>query len=391
MSQQLIARSADLSRLRNEGYDVAVESGFLLVRDVPYVTPAKTVARGTLISPLEVAGDKTVKPNDHVAFFVGERPCRSDGRPLQQLIIGENQQLAPDLHADFHFSHKPTDGYRDYHHKMTAYLNILTSQAHQIDPDATATTFPLVQDEDPDSPFRYIDTATSRAQIGVINDRLKLSKIAIIGVGGTGSYILDMVAKTPVSEIHLYDGDRYLQHNAFRSPGAPSVEQLAAAPTKVDHYVRMYEQMRTGLVPHAEYVREANIHELRDMEFVFIAIDGGDAKRLIVERLVEWGINFIDVGMGVYDHESKLAGLVRTTMSTPAKRDHIERRIPFSDGDGRNEYERNIQIADLNALNAALAVIRWKKHYGFYDDLGTEHFSIFAISDNALINEDMAE
>ena len=33
------------------------------------------------------------------------------------------------------------------------------------------------------------------------------------------------------------------------------------------------------------------------------------------------------------------------------------------------DYERNIQIADLNALTASMAVIRWKKFSGFYQDL----------------------
>ncbi|WP_318271316.1 ThiF family adenylyltransferase [Sphingobacterium cellulitidis] len=46
--------------------------------------------------------------------------------------------------------------------------------------------------------------------------KLERQKIAIIGLGGTGAYILDMVAKTPVKEIHLFDGDSFDQHNAFR-------------------------------------------------------------------------------------------------------------------------------------------------------------------------------
>jgi hypothetical protein len=37
------------------------------------------------------------------------------------------------------------------------------------------------------------------------------------GLGGTGSYILDLVSKTPVNEILLFDSDDFLQHNAFRS------------------------------------------------------------------------------------------------------------------------------------------------------------------------------
>jgi hypothetical protein len=44
-------------------------------------------------------------------------------------------------------------------------------------------------------------------------------------------------------------------------------------------------------------------------------------------------------------------------------------RVSFEDGADGNEYNRNIQIADLNALNAALAVIKWKKLFGFYRDM----------------------
>ncbi|MGB7493085.1 MAG: hypothetical protein WBW05_01660, partial [Candidatus Acidiferrum sp.] len=55
---------------------------------------------------------------------------------------------------------------------------------------------------------------------------------------------------------------------------------------------------------------------------------------------------------------------------------------------GDDDYNRNIQIADLNALNAALAVIKWKKLFGFYRDLKFEHHSQFSIDTNLLLNED---
>ena len=40
--------------------------------------------------------------------------------------------------------------------------------------------------------------------------------------------------------------------------------------------------------------------------------------------------------------------------------------MSFEDTPGDDDYNRNIQIADLNALNAAFAVIKWKKLFGFY-------------------------
>src|ERR1019366_10702040 len=123
------------------------------------------------------------------------------------------------------------------------------------------------------------------------------------------------------------------------------------------------------------------------MEFVFLCMDKGEAKKLIVGKLEEWGVPFIDVGMGVELTDDALGGIVRVTTSTVEKREHVREksRIPFSDGDGNDEYSRNIQIADLNALNAALAVIKWKKLLGFYYDPDHEHHSTYALSGNRLI------
>ena len=74
-------------------------------------------------------------------------------------------------------------------------------------PALTAKTFPVVApDAESDEPFNYCDTATSRAEIVAVTKKLKLQAIAILGLGGTGSYVLDLVAKTPVRRIHLYDG-----------------------------------------------------------------------------------------------------------------------------------------------------------------------------------------
>jgi hypothetical protein len=145
--------------------------------------------------------------------------------------------------------------------------------------------------------------------------------------------------------------------------------------------------MRNGIVVHEAYVGAENVDELRDMTFVFLCLEG-PAKKLIVEKLEAFGLPFVDVGMGVYLSEGLLGGIVRVTASTSAQRDHVRKRISFSDDADRNEYDVNIQIADLNALNAALAVIKWKKLFGFYQDLDHEHNSTYTIGGNMLLNED---
>lgn len=393
MSEPLISRSRDLRRLREEGFEIEVVSGHLLVHHVPYVTTAREVMHGTLVSTLTLTGDITTTPDTHVAMFSGETPCDEDGTPLRAIINSSGrQQLADGVAVDHMFSSKPITGYPDYYEKVTAYVAMLTSAANKLDVDATATTFRVVEDPEPSSVFEYTETASTRAGIVIATGKLALPRLAIVGLGGTGSYILDLVAKTPVDEIHLYDGDRFLQHNAFRSPGAPSRVVLEQAPNKSSYFASIYRNMRRGIVAHDEHITAANVEQLRDMDFVFLALDHGPSRKLIVDRLEEWDVAFIDAGMGVYEIDGALGGLVRVTASTPEQRDHVHRRdrISFGEADDNNEYRQNIQIADLNALNATLAVLKWKRLLGFYVDLELEHNGIYEIDGNHIINEDHA-
>lgn len=396
MSHPLISRSPDLLRLQNEGYELEIKSGFLLVKGVPYVNSRKEVHRGTLVAKLVLAGDVTTRPDDHVAYFTGEHPCNADGTEIGQIKHGSGERTLAEgvvIQHSFSAKPKPNDFYPDYHAKIATYAAIFSGPAQLIDPSARPQTFKIVEPdkEKRETPFNYIDTASSRAEIDVVLAKLKrLNKIAIIGLGGTGAYVMDLVAKTPVWEIHLYDGDAYLQHNAFRSPGAPSLDDLAAQMPKTTWFKSIYSKMHSGIVDHAVYLDAANAEELRAMDFVFVCVDSGESKKLIVEKLEAFNLPFADVGMGVQLNGESLGGIVRVTTSTPQKRDHLRGRASFEDI-GNNEYNRNIQIADLNALNAALAVIKWKKLFGFYRDMKSEHHSQFHIDTNGLINEDRLE
>lgn len=394
MSRQLIARSSDLKRLRDEGYDVQVIQGHVVLRDIPYLNANREIKRGVLISTLTMANDVTVRPDTHVALFAGEYPCHADGRPIERIRHGDNNtQVGDGIVANFSFSAKPKpkEYYENYYDKLSTYAAILCGQAQAIDPNVTAKTFPVVRADQLDSVFKYIDTASSRAEITAISEKLALSKVAIIGLGGTGSYVLDLVAKTPVREIHLVDGDIFQQHNAFRAPGAARGEDLGEKLPKVKYFERIYSQMRNGIVSHAEYASPDTLSKLSGVDFVFLCMEGS-AKKPIVRKLEEMNLSFIDVGMGVYIADQALGGIIRVTTSVQGQRSHVweKQRIPFSEGDAANEYDKNIQIADLNALNAAMAVIKWKKLCGFYIDQENEFFSTYTIGGNDVDNQDAA-
>jgi hypothetical protein len=395
MSRQLISRSWDLQKLQNDGYEVEIRSGLVLVKGVPYVNSDKEVQRGTLVAKLVLAGDKTTRPDDHVAYFAGEHPCNADGSEIAQIKHQSGERTLAEgvvIQHSFSAKPKPHDQYPDYYAKMATYAAILAGPAQLIDPNARPQTFKVVaestESEERDTPFNYIDSASSRAEIDIVTAKLKkVKRLAIVGLGGTGSYVLDFVAKTPVWEIHLYDGDPFLQHNAFRAPGAPSAAELEAQTPKATWFKNIYVKMHSGIMDHPVYVDERNVEELRSMAFVFLCIDDGESKKMIVEKLEAFGVSFIDVGMGVRLQSDMLAGTVRVTTSTPAKRDHFRNRVSFEEL-GNNEYNRNIQVADLNALNAVLAVIKWKKLFGFYHDLKSEHHSQLHTATNLFVNED---
>lgn len=386
MSLRPIALSPDLSRLRNEGYDLDIRAGFLLVRDVPYVGADRAVRRGILISRLDLSGDVTNKPGDHVAYWTGEHPCHSDGRKIGAIENGSGPQvLCEGLRADHTFSAKAD--YRDYHHKMTTYIARITGEATTLEPDATARTFPAIPAEGGGGPFKYVDTASSRAGISAVNGKLAGQRAGIVGLGGTGSYVLDLVAKTEVAEIRLIDGDVFSQHNAFRAPGAPSLEELQARPRKAVRFGEIYSNMHSGIAVHDTFLSEANLALLDGLDFVFVCIDRGAVKRQVVDRLTANGTPFIDVGLGVLMTDGQMGGIVRVTSSTPATREIAERHVSFADDAAGNDYTTNIQIAELNALNAALAVIQWKKMAGIYRDTGQAVYAGFAIASGEIANQ----
>jgi len=126
--------------------------------------------------------------------------------------------------------------------------------------------------------FNYPDTNSSRANINQLNEVFGNQKVAIVGIGGTGSYILDLLAKTPVKEIHIYDGDEFELHNAFRAPGAPTIEKLREKHPKTDYLCDIYKNMHRHITSHPYHIEKTNIHEMLGLSFVFICMEKGELK-----------------------------------------------------------------------------------------------------------------
>ncbi len=386
MSPEQINHSKDVKDLRNDNYVVEIKGSLLLIHDVPYLNSKKQLLNGTLVSNVPSS-----IPNDHVVSFIGEEPCDYNGVAMKNLINSSmDRDLGYGVIVNHMFSHKPTPLYPNYYEKMVTYIKILSNQAQKLYPKATARTGRIIELKSEESVLHYSNTNSSKAEIEVINQKLSGLKIGIIGLGGTGSYILDKVAKTLVSEIHLFDGDIFKQNNAFRAPSATTKEIIDLGQYKVDYLAELYGKMHKFITPHSKFLNETNLGLLNGLDFVFITIDKGSIKPMIFKKLEELDIPFIDCGLGIEREENQLMGIVRTSLSTPEYRQHMYQGIiSFVDND-EDDYSTNIQIADLNDLNALFAVMKWKKYYGFLNDQRLELHSTYSVNVNTVFNGDAA-
>ncbi|MCD9853838.1 ThiF family adenylyltransferase [Epilithonimonas sp. JDS] len=385
MLLQQLSHSPDIRSLINDGYELEIKGGYISIHHIPYVNFNKEIKYGTLFSPFQMipSTNTVAKPNDHVVYFVGEKPCYADGTPIKSIELQERQVLSNDFIADFSFSSRPQIPFENFHEKFKSYIRIISNEAISLDETGTVTaktSRPIVITE-AEIPFKYFDSNSSRAKIDFLNEKFLDMKIAIVGLGGTGSYILDLVSKTCVSEIHLYDDDVFESHNAFRTPGAASISDLDNRQKKVDYLFNIYSKMHSGLIPHSEIISDLNIFKLEAMDFVFVCIDRNNVRNFITEYLLSKNVDFIDVGLGIEVMGEKLIGATRISYKQQVGSDNIE----IED----NPYSSNIQIAELNALNAVQAVIKWKQHCGFYDGLKNQQSSHFILSNSKIFHDEI--
>lgn len=381
--------SPHIQQLVDEGYHVEIiQDKWLVIKRVPYLNIDMEIRYGVIVSDIEMSGnDVKVNLSNHPIYFIGEQPYRIDGAILNA-NNSNKVELFAGLVADFYYSYKLDRPYADYYEKISHYMHIFSKHAIKKDPSVTFNlgSLSIIPNN---LPFIYSDCNSTSPEGNILMEIFFEMKIGIIGLGGTGSYILDYISKTPVKEIHLFDGDYLHNKNAFRAPGAVGLEDLVNIQRKTDFFKKEYSRIHTNIISHPEHINTENVSLLDQFSFVFISIDKSEVKKLIITYLESKNISFIDVGMGVQIIDGAILAKIRTTLSTVEQRAHIyeKQRIKFGENPN-NEYSSLPQIAELNGLNAAFAVIKWKKTIGFYHDREKEYHSQFLLPYNKILNND---
>ena len=385
MSHPMISRSNDLKRLQEEGYALRIQEGCLVVEDIPFAEAGR-IERGAIVCSLETDGESTTRPGDHTVWWSGGRPDAAEMGLRTDGVCGEAQPgtTMAGREVRFQLSIRPsrdgvqTEAYEDYYEKIETYAQFLSRGARRVDQESTPKRYKIVAEIYEDSRFVYRDGTAEVRGVNELNRKLEDEKVAIIGAGGTGSHILDYVAKTPVKEINIYDGDRMKAHNGYRIPGTIEMGDLKRRPYKAEWLAERYKALKRGVQGHGEVVGTPLPGGVAEASFVFISIDNPVAKKEIVKELLDRRIPFVHVGMAVQiqqDDEGKVFGqpAMVTSLITPEDQwtiEDIQKRINLREGKENQQelYGRNIQMAELNAMNAGFAVIQWKKYRGVYRD-----------------------
>jgi hypothetical protein len=366
---QLLSHNQDLRRLVDKGYAVAVDSGYLVIRDIPYLDAQRQLQWGAFVAKLEFIDKLTVRQDDHQIWFAGSVPHGLDSQPIPNLgggptslPLGEGSQ---DVVVQRRFSNKPTatGKFTDFFEKIESYLTIISGPAMELH-NANPYTF-RTKETMPASVFKIHDTLTSRAEITDLAAKFAEDVVAVIGLGGTGAYVLEFLVRTPVKEIRGFDLDVFHVHNVFRSPGRLDESELGKPKAYV--YQGRYESFRHGLKLESKFIDASSAAELEGVTFAFVCVDKGSSRSQIFDVLIAKKIPFIDVGMGLDRKRGPINGMMRATYYSVETAEVLREKGLAEMSDLPDDiYRTNIQIGEINALNACLAVIRFKQLRGFY-------------------------
>ena len=384
MYRKLASLNPDLKRLQEKGFAVAIDSEHLIVRDIPYLDAAGHLSWGALVTKLVFIDQQHVAQENHQVLFAGGDPHEIDGTPIRN--IGNRPHQLPlstacsDVVIERSFSNKPASGkFADFFEKVESYVAIISGPA-MAKHDATPYSFREVAEAEVDSVFKFHDTLTSRAEIADLAALFEDDIVALFGLGGSGAYLLDFLIKTPLKEIRGFDGDEFHVHTAYRSPGRLDPNEFGVKKAQV--YQARYENFRHGLVLAPEYITQAGDANLDGVTFAFVCVDKGPSRAAIFDILIARGIPFIDVGMGLQRQGVPLSGMIRTTYFAPETAQGVRDQKLVEEGDAPDDlYKANIQISELNAMNAAVAIMLFKQLRGFYARNNTSYHLLFGIDD----------
>jgi len=208
---ELASHNPFLKDLLDTGYHVDFVGGYLVIYGLPYLDQDGELQHGDWMSKPDLNGPIIDPPtSNHQAWWRGSRPHNQEKAQLKLGGGADRVTIEQGLVSDCSFSFKLLDengekrDYKSFDEKVQTYLAAITGPAMAAFPDkATPLRGIEIKAAAQGTPLRFPDTMSSSYNINDISFLLRDKKVAIVGLGGTGSYILDFVARTHLERIAL--------------------------------------------------------------------------------------------------------------------------------------------------------------------------------------------
>ncbi len=374
MSPTPTNHETQLAQVLQAGFDCHVKDDTLAVGSIPYRLSDGGIGQGFIVCHLNRDGENISTPQDHtVTWAAAEVPHLRTGQPMDGLIINRDCiAWSNGITTICTMSRPGPDSYRSYGAKLLPYVRMIAQEA--VDRWRNTASAGVVYLEDVNSMADH-ETGLDRVGAGYLNELLAKEIVAVIGAGGTGGHIVDLVSKCSVKQIDIYDPDHVSQHTQIRWPGVVERCFMDGKTNKAEYLATCHSKRTNRNVRgHPFAIDESNMTYLKQKTMVFVAIDNGEARRKILTNLADMGVNFIDCGIDMQTDGDALAASARIVRCqgerSSDKRMELAERTPGQAVAVEDDpYTRNIQTGEMNGLNAALAVIAWKQGIGFYKDV----------------------
>jgi Dinucleotide-utilizing enzymes involved in molybdopterin and thiamine biosynthesis family 2 len=136
--------------------------------------------------------------------------------------------------------------------------------------------------------------------------RIRETRVAVVGVGGTGSVVAEQLAHLGVSSLTLVDPDVVETTNLNRLLGATS-ESVGRLKVDVvgDHVSRIDSTI--GLTRYPLSVRTSEVlAAVKECDVMFGCVDSDSGRLIMNELALAYSIPYIDLGVGIETHEGRI-------------------------------------------------------------------------------------
>ena len=208
-------------------------------------------------------------------------------------------------------------------------------------------------------------------------------RVAIVGLGGVGAWIADVVVKADPQKVHGWDYDCIEPKNILRMPGGLDPNLWIGKP-KADWFQDTYSLLHTGVHGHNVKVAPENVQEvIEKATFAFVAVDDGHDRAMVCDALADAGIPFVVVGLSLVRREKRVKVSMRIVTA------HVgvsswRQAIPQVGQAGQDDYG-SLDVPHVYAMAASWAIQSWRKVRGQFWQEEREECLVYRASDQSLI------